>query len=63
MTQYILGQCCLSFHYYVVEYVPALDSIFVKEFIIDSLNFYRDEYLIKINAYVIMPEHFHLIIK
>jgi putative transposase len=47
----------------VVEYLPVLDSNSGKEFIIDSLNFYRKEYLTKINAYVIMPEHLHLIIR
>jgi len=47
----------------VVEYIPALNSISIKEFMIDSLNFYREEYTTKINAYVIMPEHIHLIIR
>jgi putative transposase len=47
----------------VVEYIPVLDSDSVKEFIIESLNFYREEYLTKINAYVIMPEHIHLIVR
>jgi putative transposase len=47
----------------VVEYVPALNSISIKDFMIHSLNFYREEYDTKINAYVIMPEHIHLIIR
>lgn len=47
----------------VVEYIPALNSISVKELIIKSLSFYREEYVTKINAYVIMPEHLHLIIR
>jgi putative transposase len=47
----------------VVEFTPALVPVAVKEFIIESLNFYREEYLTKINAYVIMPEHIHLIVR
>jgi len=47
----------------VVEYIQALNSISLKEFIIKSLSFFREEYVTKINAYVIMPEHLHLIIR
>ena len=47
----------------VVEYIPALSSISIKNFVTHLLNFYREEYATKINAYVIMPEHVHLIIR
>lgn len=47
----------------VVKYIPALNPDSVREFIIEALNFYREEYLTEINAYVLMPEHLHLIIR
>ena len=47
----------------VVDYTPVLRDARVTQFIIDSLDFYRREYATKINAYVIMPEHIHLIIR
>jgi len=47
----------------VVEFLPVLRPISVKESIFRACEFYRDEYATKINAYVIMPEHIHLIIR
>ena len=47
----------------VVEFIPVLGTTFVKESILRAWEFYRDEYATKINAYVIMQEHIHLIIR
>lgn len=46
----------------VVEYTKAfIKDIYFKE-IIDNLNFYREKYGFKLIAYVIMPEHIHLVV-
>lgn len=47
----------------VVDHMPLLHPYWAKKLIIDVLNFYRKKYLTRIKAYVIMPEHLHLIIK
>ena len=47
----------------VVENIPILQSTWAKKMIIDVLNFYREKYHTRINAYAIMPEHLHLIIQ
>ncbi len=47
----------------VVNYTPVLRDPSVKKLIVHLLDFYRREYATKINAYVIMPEHIHLIIR
>ena len=47
----------------IVDYIPVLRETAVTQLVIDSLNFYRREYATEINAFVIMPEHVHLIIR
>jgi len=47
----------------VAGYTPLLSSDSVKTLVFDCWNFYRREYHTNINAYVIMPEHLHLIIR
>jgi REP element-mobilizing transposase RayT len=47
----------------IVENIPVLHPNWAKKLIIDVLNFYREKCLTRINAYAIMPEHIHLIIK
>jgi putative transposase len=46
----------------IVEGIPVFESQRPKEILLDLMNFYREEYKTKIQAYVIMPTHLHLII-
>jgi REP-associated tyrosine transposase len=52
--------------YYITSVVQNRLRIFIKpSFItplIDSLNFYRFQYNFKLLGYVIMPDHFHILI-
>lgn len=47
--------------YLVVEWLPVFDMESAAKAIIDSLNFCHREKQLRINAYVIMPTHLHLI--
>jgi REP element-mobilizing transposase RayT len=46
----------------IVEGIPVLESKRPKKILLDLMNFYREKYKTKIQAYVIMPTHLHLII-
>jgi len=46
----------------IVESIAVLESQGPKEILLDLMNFYRGKYKTKIQAYVIMPTHLHLII-
>ena len=45
-----------------VEGISVFESQRPKEILLDLMNFYREKYETKIQAYVIMPTHLHLII-
>jgi len=46
----------------VVDFQPVLTQSGVPEILYDSLAFYRIKYAFRLNAYVIMPHHIHLLI-
>jgi putative transposase len=46
----------------IVEGIPVLELQRPKEILLDLMNFYREKYETKIQAYVIMQTHLHLII-
>jgi REP element-mobilizing transposase RayT len=46
----------------IVESIPVFEFQKLKEMLLDLMNFYREKYETKIQAYVIMPTHLHLII-
>jgi putative transposase len=46
----------------IVDSIPILGSRRLKGILLDLVNFYRKEYKTKIQAYVIMPTHLHLIV-
>ena len=46
----------------IVEGISVFESQRPKEILLDLMNFYREKYETKIQAYVIMPTHLHLII-
>jgi REP element-mobilizing transposase RayT len=46
----------------IVDGTPVFESKRPKEMLLNLMNFYREEYKTKIQAYVIMPTHLHLII-
>jgi putative transposase len=52
--------------YFVTSTIVDFVAIFVKrayvDVVIGNLNFYRKKYKFKLYAYVIMPEHLHLVI-
>jgi REP element-mobilizing transposase RayT len=46
----------------IVEGISVFEFQRLKEILLDLMNFYREKYRTKIQAYVIMPTHLHLII-
>jgi REP element-mobilizing transposase RayT len=46
----------------VVDWLPLLEAHCIKQIIIDSLKYLQKEKGVKIFAYVIMPNHLHMII-
>jgi len=46
----------------VVDFTKVFNEDSYSLVVIDNLNFYREEYGFKLIAYVIMPEHLHLIV-
>jgi len=52
--------------YFITTKVTDYKAIFKEkryiDIILENLNFYRDKYNYKLLAYVIMPEHFHLML-
>jgi len=46
----------------VVDFQPVLTQPGIPEILFDNLDFYRKKYQFRINAYVIMPHHIHLIL-
>jgi len=46
----------------IVDGIAVLEFQWGKEILLDLMNFYRQKYETKIQAYVIMPNHLHLII-
>ena len=45
----------------IYKWMPLLESDLNKQIIIDSLKYLSDKELITVYAFVIMPNHFHLI--
>lgn len=45
-----------------VDFQPVLTQSGIPEILYDSLEFYRIKYAFRLNAYVIMPHHIHLLI-
>jgi putative transposase len=46
----------------VVDFQPVLTQSSIPEILYDSLEFYRIKYAFRLNAYIIMPHHIHLLI-
>lgn len=46
----------------VVNFTKVFNENRYSQVVIDNLNFYRERYGFKLIAYVIMPEHLHLIV-
>ena len=46
----------------IVGYQPILEGENMKRLVLEAWSTYRDKYHVLIHAYVIMPEHFHLMI-
>ena len=46
----------------IVESISVFELQRAKEILLDLMNFYREKYKTKIQAYVIMPTHLHLIV-
>lgn len=46
----------------IVESISVFELQRAREILLDLMNFYREKYKTKIQAYVIMPTHLHLII-
>lgn len=46
----------------VVDFTKVFNEDSYSLVVIDNLNFYREKYGFKLIAYVIMPEHLHLIV-
>ena len=46
----------------IVRFLPVLEPSVVKDELIDLLRFYRNEYEVRIQGYVIMPDHLHIIL-
>jgi putative transposase len=46
----------------VVDFVVVFDQKVYFDIILENLDFYRNKYKFKLYAFVIMPEHIHLII-
>ena len=55
-----------NYSYFFTSKIAESTSVFgsqkPKEILLDLMNFYREEYKTKIQAYVIMPTHLHLIV-
>ncbi len=47
----------------VVGFIPVFNNADVNQIFIENLHFYQDRGDFRIIAFVLMPEHFHLIIK
>ncbi len=46
----------------VVDFIKVFQTDSYYQILIDNLNFYREKYKFKIIAYVLMPNHLHLIL-
>ena len=46
----------------VIEHIRILTDKPVAKIILENLNFYRSKYNFRLNAYVIMPSHIHLLL-
>ena len=46
----------------IVRSLPVLEPSEVKDELIELLTFYRREYVVRIQGYVIMPDHLHILL-
>ena len=47
----------------IKEWQPLLADAYARTIIVNDLQFYREKYRCRILAYVIMPEHYHLVVE
>jgi REP element-mobilizing transposase RayT len=47
----------------ITEWQSVLAQPYAREILLNDFNFYREKYHSKIFAYVIMPEHYHLLLE
>jgi REP element-mobilizing transposase RayT len=60
-----IGQCTTMFLITatITEWQPLLARDYARKVLLDDLNFYRRKYDCRILAYVIMPEHYHVVLQ
>jgi len=47
----------------ITEWQPLLAKPAIRDILLEDLEFYRNKYSCKIIAYVIMPEHYHIVVE
>ncbi len=47
----------------ITEWRPLLANSVARDIVLRDLEFYRNKYGCKILAYVIMPEHYHIVVE